>query len=97
MFYAIALSFAYDRNRSTMFDSTEGKWRKVRALYPFAYRSDGMYSGTKYPIEGMQFQLDPAYPVNETTIPNQFGRVIALTLQQYGAVLVDNGGGNSIV
>lgn len=91
-----ALSFAYDRNRSTTFDSTEVRWRKVRALYPFAYRNDGMYPGNKYPIEGMQFQLNPTYPVNTTTIPNQYGRVIARTLQQYGAVLVDNGGGNSM-
>ena len=92
-----ALSFAYDFNRSTM--RVDGVTKKVRALLPFSYRNDGKYPVTDrayYPIEGMQFQLDPAYPVNTTTIPNQYGRVIARTLQQYGAVLVDNGGGNSM-
>ncbi len=88
-----ALSFAYDRNRSITLVGTQ--WKKVRALYPFAYRSDGMYPGTKYPIEGMQFQLIPTYNVDDK-ISNQYGRVIARTLQQYGAVLVDNGGGNSM-
>lgn len=95
-----ALSFAYDRNRSIMYDSTERRWRKVRALYPFAYRSDGAYpepqqTNNRYPVEGMQFQLIPTYDV-DANISNQYGRVIARTLQQYGMVLVDTGGGNSM-
>ncbi len=77
-----ALSFAYDYNRCGP------------PLYPFAYRNDGTFEGNQYPIEGMQFQL--VKTANANTIQNSWGQVIARTLQTYGAVLVDGGGGNSM-
>lgn len=77
-----ALKFSYDQNRNGP------------PLYPFAYRNDGTMipkedTSYKYPVEGMLFQLRADF--DESTIDNEYGKVIVRTLKTYGMVLVDNG------
>ena len=77
-----ALKFSYDQNR------------KGAPLYPFAYRNDGTMipkvdTFYKYPVEGMLFQLRADF--DESTIDNEYAKVIVRTLKTYGMVLVDNG------
>jgi hypothetical protein len=72
---------------------TFSKNRKDLILSP-ACRSDGKYSGTQYPIEGMRFQLDPSLTDADFThwglTPE--GKILARTLQKYGMLDCDNGG-----
>lgn len=62
-------------------------------MYPFAYRNDGTNAGNRYPVEGMLFQLDPLATEADFNAwgLNVYGKILARTLQTYGAVLVDNG------
>lgn len=73
-----ALAFSFDFNRCGP------------PMYPFAYRNDGTHVGNQYPVEGMLFRLDPTFNVD--TLPDVYSKILARTLQTYGAVLVDNGG-----
>lgn len=76
-----ALAFSFDQNRCGP------------PMYPFAYRNDGIYAVNNHPAEGMLFQLDPLATEADFNAwgLNVYGKILARTLQTYGAVLVDNG------
>ncbi len=63
-------------------------------MLPPACRSDGMHAGSKYPIEGMCFQLDPSLTEKDFDAwgLTSEGKVLARALQKYGMYLGDNGG-----
>lgn len=77
------------------------KNRHYYPLYPFAYRNDGELESesfpNRYPVEGMQIQLDPS--LGETDFNNfglnEYQKIIARTLQKYGAIDVENGGNDN--
>jgi len=82
-----ALTFSFEQNRR----ASDG--RDIM-MWPPSCRSDGQYIGSKYPIEGMRFQLDPS--LTEADF-NQWGltaegKILARALQKYGMFLGDNGG-----
>ncbi|MCI4626007.1 MAG: hypothetical protein L3V56_08595 [Candidatus Magnetoovum sp. WYHC-5] len=81
-----ALIFTFTKNRRA--DS------KGSIFLPPACRSDGKYTGNKYPIEGMRFQLDPSLTENDLTRLglSREGKIVARALQKYGMFLGDNGG-----
>jgi hypothetical protein len=63
-------------------------------ISPPGARSDGKFTGDKYPIEGSLFQLDPSLTESDF---DSWGlapsaRVVARALQRYGMYLCDNGG-----
>ena len=86
-----ALTFSFGQNRR----ADNGDDIMMRGP---ACRSDGQNMGSKYPIEGMRFQLDPSltdadfdsWGLNDDT------KVIAQCLQKYGMYLGDNGGDMAI-
>lgn len=84
-----ALAFACTKNRH------------YYPLYPFAYRNDGALEPpsfpNRYPVEGMQIQLNPALTeadLNSFGL-NEYQKIIARTLQKYGAIDVENGGNDN--
>ncbi len=84
-----ALAFSFEENRR----SDDGTDQIM--MFPPACRSDGKHIGTKYPIEGMLFQLDPS--LTEADF-DRWGltpevKVLARALQKYGMYL-DNIGGD---
>jgi hypothetical protein len=81
-----ALEFSFSKNRRGDKGQT--------ILLPPACRSDGKYKGRQYPIEGMQFQLDPALTDKDFDAwgLNREGKIVARALQRYGMYLGDNGG-----
>jgi hypothetical protein len=77
-----ALAFIFSKNRSS------------EMVNPPAARTDGRYSGSQYPAEGMLFQLDPALTDSDF---NGWGltreaKIVARALQAYGMYDSDNGG-----
>jgi len=81
-----ALVFTFSRNRLAENGS--------KIFLPPACRSDGKYVGTQYPIEGMQFQLDPALTEKDFDAwgLSREGKIVARALQNYGMYVGDNGG-----
>lgn len=76
-----ALVFTFENNREYLH-------------IPPAARTDGQFSGTQYPIEGMRFQLNPN--LTEADFDSwglsEYGKILARCLQQYGMYNGDNGG-----
>ena len=80
-----ALVFIFSKNQKGWF------------VYPAAH-SDGNYTGTQYPLEGMLFQLDPS--LTEADF-NAWGltreaKIVARALQKYRMFNGDNGGAMSL-
>ncbi len=87
-----ALIFTFSKNRKAVDN------RNIM-MHPPACRSDGRYIGSQYPIEGMQFQLNPSLTEDDF---NKWGltpegKVLARALQEYGMFLGDNGGDMALV
>jgi hypothetical protein len=69
--------------------------RATRCVYP-ASKTDGDSTSADAIPEGARIRLDPK--LNVDSVPNltRAGRIIALALQRYGAVLVDSSGSNKL-
>lgn len=74
--------------------SEDVEW-KMELCSPVASRTDGWRIGPQYIPEGVRIQLDPNLDIDSLNLSEE-AKIIARTLQKYGAFVVDNGRGFSL-
>ncbi|EGG21940.1 hypothetical protein DFA_01826 [Cavenderia fasciculata] len=81
--HVLAMSGPVNRMRKT-----ESPGYTYELCSPVSSRTDGWYVGTNTVMEGQRIRLNPSFNVNSLT--GTKARIIARTLQLYGAYVVDN-------